>query len=235
MVNKNLQEYSKKIGDELITIITRSEIFEKGALSNLKEQIDNIGRSSDGSFELEIPRHRPLRILKVDHQIISEIEITCIIKGRITDNGELDFSQYSMEVSLWSDKPEYCYRKPLDAENIGLRIQNGEPIKRIILRYHFDMKNKSSTIKEPLFHFHLGGEIVGEECLMWHPNNLCEPRIPYPPMDPFLVIDLTLRNFCVRSMYEIYENPRWQSKIEICHKLFQKRFDQLQLHQSLFA
>jgi hypothetical protein len=233
--NKNLEEYSKKIGNELLTIITRSTIFEKGALSNLKEQIDSIGRSSDGSFELNIPRNKPLKILKVDHEIISEIEISCIIKGKITELGDLNFSQYSMEITFWSDNPDFCYRKQLDAESIGMRIRDGESVKRIILRYHFDMKKEPTEIKEPLFHFHLGGEMVDDCCLMWHPSNLCEPRIPYPPMDPFLIIDLTLRNFCVRSMYDIYENPRWKENIQICYNLFQKKFDQLQLHQSLFA
>ena len=55
--NKNLKEYSKKIGDVIKIIIARSNSFEKGAISNLK-LIDNIGRSSDGSFELEIPKRK---------------------------------------------------------------------------------------------------------------------------------------------------------------------------------
>jgi hypothetical protein len=230
-VNQNLKEYSKKIGDE-IKKFNEINIFERSGLSNLIEQINNIGRSSDGSFELIIPREKPLVINKVDHEIISGIEISCNLKGKIADEGDIVFSEYSFEVTLWSDKPDQCYRKKLDAEEIGSRIQNGELVKRIFLRYHFDMKNESTLKMEPLFHFHIGGDLVDEESLMWHPKGLSEPRIPYPPMDPFLVIDLTLRNFCGKSAYHIFQRSQWTTNVDICHGLFQKRFNQLLLQQS---
>lgn len=222
--NQKLKEYSKKIGDE-IKKFRENNIFENSGLSNLIEQIDNIGRSPDGSFELIIPRENPLIINKVDHEIITYIEISCKLKGKIADEGDILFSIYSFEVTLWSDKPDLCYRKNLDAEEIHSRIESGDLVKRIFLRYHFDMKSESSLTKEPLFHFHIGGDLVDDKCLMWHPKGLSEPRIPYPPMDPFLVIDLTLRNFCGKSAYHIFQRSQWKTNIQICHTLFQKRFE----------
>ena len=117
-VNQNLKEYSKKIGD-VIKKFNQINIFERPGLSNLIDQINNIGRSNLMEvFQLSIfLRENPLIINNVDHNIISNIEISCKLKGKITDGGDIDFSEYSFEVTLWSNKPEVLLQKKFRCRN----------------------------------------------------------------------------------------------------------------------
>jgi len=237
-VNELLINYSKKTGAQLKEM-NKYCIFENGGLSKLIEQVDLIKRSKDGKIELIIPRDKPLIIQNPDHEIITNIDITCKIEGKITENNDIDFSKYSMEVNLWSNNPDFCYRKELDSDHIGekvnLGVESGENFKRILLRFHFDMRDEKTKIAEPLFHFHIGGENVDNNCYMWMPKELSEPRIPYPPMDPLMLIDLVLRNFCFRSSQPIIDRPTWTDQIGKCHDLFQKNYDHYSLHKSLFS
>jgi hypothetical protein len=236
--NRCLQEYSKKVVAQLKEI-NKTNIFEQGGLSKLISQVGDMKRDQKGIYNLVIPRDNPLRIINPDHSVISNIDISCDIKGTINVKDVIEFEKYSVEVNLWSDKPDYCYREDLDSESIGQMVRSclasGENFKRIFLRFHFDMKDKESKFPEPLFHFHVGGESVDKSCYMWMPNDLSEPRIPYPPMDPLLIIDLILRNFCLRSSYKVIETPTWKSEIKRCHDIFQRCYDQFSLHESFFC
>ena len=238
VVNSGLKDYSDKVAAELRQI-SRINVFEPNGLSRLITQIDFIKRDKKGICKLFIPRETPLRILNPDHSIISAIDISCSIKGMITRENIVEFEEYSIEVNFWSNNPEYCYRKGLDSEEIGEMVksglESGKKFKRIVLRFHFDMKDEKSNSPEPLFHFHVGGGSIDRSCYMWMPDKLREPRIPYPPMDPFLVIDLILRNFCLRSSHEVIETPRWKEGVQRCHDIFQRRYNHLLLHESFFS
>jgi len=238
VVNSGLKEYSDKVAAQLKQI-SMTNIFEPAGLSMLITQVTSIQRDRSGICKLFIPRETPLRILNPDHSIISAIEISCSIKGMLTSENIVEFEEYSIEVNFWSNKPEYCYREGLDSEKIGemvkFGLESGEKFKRIVLRFHFDMKDKRSNSPEPLFHFHVGGESIDRSCYMWMPDKLREPRIPYPPMDPFLVIDLILRNFCLRSSHKVIETPTWKEEIQRCHDIFQRCYDHFLLHESFFC
>lgn len=94
---------------------------------------------------------------------------------------------------------------------------NGKKQNRVLRRVHFDYGYIPSDLTRPDWHFQIGGKISPIEDLPTHYclDHLIElPRFPSPPIDIFLLFDLTIRQIKLTEYDSIIKEENWRSLIK---------------------
>jgi len=161
-----------------------------------------------------IPQEHPLTFKKNDVDGVKlQVDISCVIEGTLDD-----IKKQNILLRVWSCDEKISYREGLDS--IGLKNKlEGLDWKRVILRFHFDLRNMEVKSPEPLYHLQVGGNPKDEENC-WIPKQIKVPRYPYPPMDLILLCELVLVNFFLKESEELRKDPEWESLVRKSQEMF---------------
>jgi hypothetical protein len=163
----------------------------------------------------------PLIFKILSHDVLSEIEIFLKFEAEEI-NGKLQINQYGVNIRLWSDKSDYCYREPFDSLSIKSLVDEGD-WKRVMVRFHLEQKEAGVTLPEPLCHLHFGGkQSLDEYC--WIPTTIREPRFPHPPMDVVLLLEYILVNYYPDETEDFRGKREWIHIVRFSQKLFQGNY-----------
>lgn len=87
-------------------------------------------------------------------------------------------------------------------DNAAEEISSRHTFYHILERIHWDIGTGDEQDKnKPVSHVKIGGELgspaFDTDCEQWHycPNHLDKPRIPHPPMDPILVLNMIIEQY----------------------------------------
>jgi hypothetical protein len=177
----------------------------------LQESIKR-GRKKHGKWAFSIPPDKPLAFRRDD------INLQVDIYGKMEGVKE-NITKQCFNLRIWSFDKKVCYREKIDAPEVKEKI---EPLgwKRVILRFHFDLKNLEEENLEPLFHLHVGGHQKDEENC-WLNEKISVPRFAHPPMDLILLCEFVLMNFFPEKYRNLKDDPEWISLIRKSQELFQ--------------
>lgn len=162
-----------------------------------------------------IPKEHPLKFIENDCKL--KIDISCEIRGV---NG--DVKKQNINLRIWSYDKNISYREGIDASELKTKLERSD-WKRVILRFHFDLKSPNGKSIEPLFHLQVGGYQMEEENCWLH-EKIQVPRFPYFPMDIILLCEFILMNFFQDDYKEIRKKPEWISLIRKSQEIFQKPY-----------
>lgn len=182
-------------------------------IDRAKQLRQSINRCKKWSFS--IPRETPLTFKENDCKL--QIDISCQIEGI---GGSIQ--KQNINLRIWSRDKNISYREGIDSPELKNKLENLD-WKRVILRFHFDLKDLNGENLEPLFHFHVGGcQMEEENC--WIPEEIPVPRFPYLPIDLILLCEFVLMNFFPEDYRKLKEDPEWVSLIRKSQEIFQKDY-----------
>lgn len=187
-------------------------ILRDGVLSQHYDRLNRIDFSSDWYFSLspqwEIKlgseaSHDPMGIERPD---LGDSNAFATIGGEVNvENGE--FEQYSFSVSLLV-QPDTENRSDPDSDDADdpccwkVPVCEDEPCHwRLARRFHFDIDlGDNNHEPKPISHLQIGGKSqLGTnprgESLHYCSSPLDKPRIPYPPMDPTLLLHMLITQY----------------------------------------
>ena len=200
LVNQHIQKYLEE--NSIHILINRAGL--------LKESIER-GKQRQGKWTFSIPPENPLTFKKNDCNL--QVDIS----GEIEGVNERIIKQ-SINLRIWSFDENICYREKIDAPEIKDKLEY-LGWKRVILRFHFDLKNLDEENLEPLFHLHVGGR-QGDEENCWLHEKISVPRFSHPPMDLILLCEFILMNFFPEEYRNLKEDPEWVSLIRKSQEIF---------------
>jgi len=177
-------------------------------------------RLQKNDFQMSVSQEDPIKLILKEHHVLSSIEISMDIKGKIEIEKPVVYEEYNILVRLLSDKKNISYREKLDSIQVGDKFKE-EGCTRIIAQYHFDIKEPDAN--EPFFHLHFGGKHTLDE-MCWYPSNIEEPRFPYPPMDIMLLMEFILQNYYPKESNGLRQTPEWKVIIKKSQNIFQKYY-----------
>lgn len=177
----------------------------------LQESIER-GRKKHGKWAFSIPPENPLTFKMNDFNLLIDIS------GEIEGVNE-HITKQSINLRIWSLDEDVCYRVGIDAPEVKDKLEH-LGWKRVILRFHFDLKNLDEENLEPLFHLHIGGR-QGKDENCWLHEEIPVPRFSYPPMDLVLLCEFILMNFFPKEYRNLKEDPEWISLIRRSQEIFQ--------------
>lgn len=169
-------------------------------------------------WKFSIPIEHPLTFIKNDvDNCRLQIDISCEIEG-IGD----DIKKYNILLRVWCWDENISYREGIDAVELKSKFES-LGWKRVILRFHFDLKDTKTKKPEPFYHLHVGG-IPEDDENCWFPKQIKVPRFPYPPMDIILLCEFVLVNFFQKESEELRKKPEWKSLVRKSQEVFQKNY-----------
>lgn len=169
-------------------------------------------------WRFQIPIEHPLTFIENDvDDCRLQIDIACEIEG-IGDN----IKKQSVLLRIWCWDKNISYREGIDAVELKNKLES-LGWKRVMLRFHFDLRDAKAKKPEPLYHLQVGGiPEDNENC--WFPKQIKVPRFPYPPMDIILLCEFVLVNFFHKKSEELRKKPEWKSFIRKSQEVFQKTY-----------
>lgn len=169
-------------------------------------------------WSFSIPLEHPLTFIKNDvDNCRLQIDISCEIEG----TGD-DIKKYNILVRVWCWDRNTSYREGIDAGELKSKLKS-LGWKRVILRFHVDLRAQKTKSTEPLYHLHVGG-IPEDDENCWYPKQLKVPRFPHPPMDIILLCEFVLVNFFQKESEELRKDPEWRSLVRKSQEVFQKKY-----------
>jgi len=183
-------------------------------VGQLRDFVQNAKRRKGFRWNFSIPRERPLSFKPNETRL--EVDLAGIIEGE----GD-DLREVRTLLRVWSRDKGMCYRVGVDSEQIGERFaQTG---RRVIVRYHFDLRASKVKRPAPISHLQVGGDALDEENC-WFPKHLEIPRFHFPPMDIVLLCELVLANFFHQESENLRKTPEWVSLVRKCQDAFQLNY-----------
>lgn len=201
LANQHIRKFMEKSSTPIL--IYRAKL--------LQESISR-GRKKHGKWTFSISPEKPLTFKRNDHDL--QVDIFGEIEGV-----DEHIVKQSINLRIWSLDEGTCYRARIDAPEIKDKLKRSG-WKRVILRFHFDLKNLDRENLEPLFHLHIGGQQRDEENCWLH-EKMSIPRFSHPPMDLILLCEFVLMNFFPREYRNLKEDPEWISLIKKSQEIFQ--------------
>jgi len=191
-------------------------LFERA--KSLKGVLQKRRKRRPVEWQFSIPIKYPLKFIKnyVNDCRLS-IDISCEMEG-IGD----DIKKYNVLLRIWCWDENAIYREGIDAVELKSKLE-GLGWKRVILRFHFDLRDAKTKSAEPLYHLHIGG-IPEDDENCWYPKQIKVPRFPFPPMDIILLCEFVLVNFFQKESEELRKNPEWESLVRKSQDFFQKDY-----------
>jgi len=203
---------------------TLSDVAEK-----LKQSITRHGRRKTPlQWSIIIPKENPLKFkLSDDCGFILHVDLFCRIKGEAVPRrfDTVTFKLYSVVFRIWSHNKDVSYRSEWDANELKDKLSKQE-WKRVMKRFHIDLRDKNSSLPEPLYHLHFGG-IAEDDEYFWGPKTIGEPRLHYFPMDLVLLCEFILMNFFPVESKDLRESPEWKSLVRKSQDLYLKPYVQM--------
>ena len=190
------------------------EVGSKEILINKARSLKSTIQKSD-NWRFSISPEHPLTFKK--NNLNLQVDFSCEIEG--VGN---DFKKHNIQLRIWCLDENICYRAGLDHPKIKEDLETCE-WKRVILRFHFDLKAEGAQI-EPLYHLHVGGKNRMDDEFCWFPENIDVPRFPYQPTDIILLSEFVLMNFFQEDYKKIRKKPEWISLVRKSQELFQKSY-----------
>ncbi|GAG59979.1 unnamed protein product [marine sediment metagenome] len=146
------------------------------------------------------------------------MDISCELEGR--DN---IITKQNILLRLWSLDENLSYREEVDSPKLKAELERNI-WKRVILRFHFDLKEPNGKQLEPEYHFHVGGRYRTNDENCWLPEQIDVPRFPYPPMDFILMCEFLLINFFPKESEKLRKKPEWKSLVRKSQDMFLKPY-----------
>ncbi len=174
-------------------------------------------KKSSVKWSFVIPKDHPLtfKINDVDSKKL-QVDISCEIEGK---NEKIH--KQNVLLRIWSWDKDLSFRDGMDSDNLKVLLEK-VGWRRVILRFHFDMKDLSAK-SEPLFHLHVGGNPFEDE-YCWLQKQIKVPRFPFPPMDIILLSEFILVNFFKEQSEQLRMKPEWENLIRKSQDFFQKDY-----------
>ena len=188
-----------------------------GSKERLINEIRSLGHilKRRDNWRFFIPFEKPITFKKNDCKL--QVDFSCEIEG--VGN---DFKKHNIQLRIWCFDESICYREELDHPKIKEDLENCG-WKRVILRFHFDLKAEGAQI-EPLYHLHVGGKNRMDDEFCWFPEDIDIPRFPYLPTDIILLSEFVLMNFFQTDYKEIRKKPEWIKSVKKSQEFFQKSY-----------
>ncbi len=132
-------------------------------------------------------------------------DLYCTVKWTSVDSCP---SRQNVGLRVWSLEPRVTYREHLDSEGVrkALAERPAGPNRRVMLRYHFDLA--ATNQQGPHYHLQAGGKPRKDE-LCWLHEGISVPRIPFPPLDLVLAVELVAANFLDEHDRDVLRDPHW--------------------------
>lgn len=192
---------------------TSSEIpiIRTGVFAQHRSDLEDMDFSSDWSFEFdpywEVKLGKPEDAdrMGIERPDFGDSEAFAVIGGNVNvEDGE--FQQYSFSLSLLveSDAELRGESESDDAEDpCCWEGSNNEPPChwRLARRLHFDIDlGDNDDESKPITHLQMGGNSQIEATPEGHQVHYCsspldKPRVPYPPMDPVLLLHMLITQY----------------------------------------
>lgn len=188
----------------------------KSRLINRAQALKTTIQRRGGTWRFSIPRDEPLTFKQNDRNL--QIDISCEIEGE-----DDKVKKQNILLRVWCYDKSICYRDGIDHPDIREKLENSG-WKRVILRFHFDLRAPNVRQPEPLYHLQVGGRKPKENENCWLPEQIEIPRFPYPPMDVILLCEFILMNFFHKEYEEIRKKPEWISFVRKSQDFFQKPY-----------
>ena len=219
-LNEHIKRYldgsSKTLLDE-----THSKI---SALINSQER-----NKGPIAWKISITRERPLAFKESSEgRFKLHIDLSCEIEGDVDslNSDQISITKYNVSVRIWSHQKEISYREGIDDPKLEKELENWN-WRRVISRWHMDLREVDTRKPEPLYHLHFGGRIEDNE-YCWIPEKLEEPRFCCFPMDLVLLCEFILVNFFPKESACMRKKPEWKRLIQKSQHLYMKPyFEQL--------
>lgn len=218
----SIKEYPKNL--EMLAHQHLSNYLDAGSKELLIDRAQALRGSFQGkkkrkpvNWNFTIPRDHPLtfKINVVDSKKL-QVDISCEIEGQ----NEI-IHRHNVLLRIWSWDKDLSFREDVDSKNLK-NILEKVGWKRVILRFHFDLKDLKSK-SEPLYHIHIGGNPLQDE-YCWLPKQIKVPRFPFPPMDIILLSEFILVNFFNKQSEQLRMKPEWESLVRKSQDFFQKEY-----------
>lgn len=208
LVQRHLSNYLDAGSKELL--IGRARI--------LQDSLKRKRKNRPVKWNFTIPREHPLvfKTSDVDSNKL-QVDISCEIEGQ-----DDKIYRQNVLVRVWCLDKDLSFREGIDAIELE-KILKGIGWRRVVLRFHFDLRTSETEIQEPLYHLHIGGNPVEDENC-WFPKQIKVPRFPYPPMDIILLSEFILVNFFQEQSAQLRKKPEWKSLVRKSQDFFQKEY-----------
>lgn len=180
--------------------------------------IRNKRKKTPARWMFSIPFERPLvfKVSDVDGLKL-QVDIVCEIEGCGND-----INKHNIVLRVWSLDERVSYREMLDA--IELKdVLASCGWKRVMLRFHLDLRDPKVRKPEPLYHLQVGGNPRGDENCWLH-ESIEVPRFHYPLMDVVLLCEFILVNFFHEKSEGLRQKPEWRSLVRKSQDIFQKDY-----------
>jgi len=187
-----------------------------GSKEMLLERVRMLRAQRKGSscWQVSIPRESPFTFRENSDRL--QADVTGIIEGE----GD-GVKEVRTLLRVWSLDAALCYRANIDAEQV--RSKFDEMRRRVMVRFHFDCREKCFTRPEPIYHLQVGGvALENENC--WFPKQLEIPRFHFPPMDIILLCELVLVNLFPKNSRNLREKPEWKKLVMKSQNAFQRSY-----------
>jgi len=194
--------------------------------ANLNQSISRHGhRRTPLQWSIIIPKENPLKF-KLSDDCCSKlhVDLFCRIKGEVeTKRSDMvTLKLYSVVFRIWSHDKDISYRSKWDADELKQKLRKQE-WKRVVKRFHIDLRDKNAGLPEPLYHLHFGG-IAEDNEYFCVPKTIDEPRFHYFPMDLVLLSEFILMNFFPAESKNLRKSPEWKSLVRKSQDLYFKPY-----------
>ena len=197
--------------------------------ANLDQSIRRHGRRKTPlQWSITIPKENPLKFKLSDECGYKlHVDLFCRIQGEVKPRrfDDIVFKSYSVGFRIWSHDKDISYRSKWDAGELEQKLSK-QKWKRVVKRFHIDLRNKNTRLPEPIYHLHFGG-IAKDDEHFWVPNVIREPRFHYFPMDVVLLCEFILMNFFPAESKDLREGPEWKSLVRKSQDLYLKSYLQM--------
>jgi len=152
------------------------------------------------------------------------VDVTCDIQGIVDSptSEETTFTKYNLELRVWSHDEKLSFREGIDSNELREKLER-QNWKRVMLRFHMDMRSPTSGNPEPICHLHAGGDPHDDE-YCWIPKELHVPRFYHYPMDIILLSEFILTNFYPEDSERLRKDPVWKSIIIDSQNFYLKEY-----------
>lgn len=180
--------------------------------------IKNKRRTRPAKWRFSIPFERPLVFKSTDVDGLKlQVDVVCAIEG-IGNT----INRHNMVLRVWSLDEKISYREHLDAIELKDILQSYD-WKRVMIRFHLDLRERGTKKLEPLYHLQVGGNARDEENC-WFPKSIEVPRFYHPPMDIVLLCEFILVNFFDKESENLRKKPEWRSLVRKSQDIFQHNY-----------
>jgi hypothetical protein len=215
-LNRTLEELPDRIGNFRGELVTPEEIVESTCREFSGQDPEN--------WELDISPNWQFKL--TESRDFKNTDGRAVIGGNVTVS-EGNYEQCSFNLSiLQRGEPD---RDPGERGEINKRlccIEDRSDRWNMVRRFHFDMDiGGSDDEAKPVCHLQTGGKMSGSsgiyEELHYCRTRLKKPRIPHPPMDLALILDMLFSQY---SNLQPYRDTTWLGFVKRSEYMLWKHF-----------